>query len=66
MSETEFSKVRHDLRGCLNAIQLGVEAIRLTVSPDEEVTQFLGGIASEVAKADRLLQSTVGRDQISR
>jgi hypothetical protein len=56
MPDPELAKLRHDLRGCLNAISLSVEALKLMVTPNEPVGEFLVGIANEVAKADRLLQ----------
>ncbi len=56
MSNLELAKLRHELRGCLNAISLSVEALKLMVMPNEPAGEFLVGIANEVAKADRLLQ----------
>ena len=63
MSNLESSKVRHDLRGCLNAIQLNVEALKITVAADDDAREFLSAIASEVARADRVLQTEPGNDQ---
>lgn len=63
MSDPEFTKLRHDLRGCLNAIQLSVEALKFTVAPDESAREFVVSIANEVAKADRLLQPTAVDDR---
>lgn len=63
MSDPELSQVRHDLRGCLNAIQLSVEVLKTLVAPDEPTREFLARIASEVGKADRLLQTTTVDDR---
>ncbi len=62
MSNPEFAHVRHDLRGCLNAIQLSVEVLK-TLAPDESAREFLTRITSEVGRADRLLQTTAVDDR---
>jgi hypothetical protein len=51
---TNLNILRHDMRGCINAIQLNVLALKLTGDKAEAAT-FLDCIETELAKVDVLL-----------
>ncbi len=43
--QDDVSRLRHSIRGCLNAMMLGVSALELDLTPEESV-EFLTDIAS--------------------
>ncbi len=55
-----LSKLRHDMRGCLNAIQLSVEVLKMNRNGEDSST-FLDCIESELAKLDVLIQQLTMR-----
>lgn len=48
--------VRHDIRGCLNAVMLSVAVLK-TCRGEEDFDAYLGTIEAEVMKVEQLLKS---------
>ena len=54
MDDKQLSCLRHDLRGCLNAIRLSLEVLKMSADGTDP-PEFLALIEAEVLKADAML-----------
>ena len=60
MQDVEKRKLRHDVGGCLNSIQLCVEVLESTESREEAAT-FHDCIRRETAKIEAMMNALVRR-----